>query len=134
MSDARAVGVMTVDDQAVFRDVARAVIEATPGFVSVGEAPGGEEALVLADELDPDLVLVDVRMPGIDGLETARRLSASHPRATIVLISTERLEGRSSGVASCGAVELIGKDEFGPATLRRLWAEHGGTRDRTGAP
>ena len=125
MSDARAVGVMTVDDQAVFRDVARAVIEATPGFVSLGEAPGGEEALVLAEELDPDLVLVDVRMPGIDGLETARRLSASHPRATIVLISTERLYGPSSCVESCGAVGLIRKDEFGPDTLRRLWAEHG---------
>jgi two-component system, NarL family, invasion response regulator UvrY len=119
------VGVMTVDDQAVFRQAAREVIEATVGFEPLGEATCGEEALALADEVSPDLVLIDVRMPGIDGLETARRLSISHPAATIALISTENLDGLPSGVESCGAVALISKEDFGPATLRRLWADHG---------
>ena len=85
----RAVGVLTVDDQAAFRQVAREVIEATAGFVPLGEAASGEEALALADVVTPDLVVLDVQMPGIGGLETARRLSASHPTATIVLISAQ---------------------------------------------
>ena len=116
---------MTVDDQAVFRQAAREVIEATDGFESLGEAGSGEEALALAGELDPDLVLVDVRMPGIDGFETARRLSAAHPASTVVLISTESLEEHPSRVELFGAVAFVRKEDFGPALLRRLWADHG---------
>jgi len=122
---APAVGVMTVDDQPAFREVAREVIEATLGFVHVGDAGCGEQALALAEEVDPDLVFVDVRMPGIDGLETARRLKASHPTATIVLISTEGFEGDSSGLESCGAAAFVRKEDFRPSMLQRLWDEHG---------
>jgi two-component system, NarL family, invasion response regulator UvrY len=123
--NAPTVKVMMVDDQAVFRDVAREVIEATVGFEHVGEATCGEEALALADELGPDLVLVDVRMPGIDGLETARRLRASHPASTTVLISTAAIASLPSGFASCGAVAFVRKQDFGPSLLQRLWSEHG---------
>ena len=92
-----AVGVMTVDDQAVFRQAAREVIEATDGFEYLGEAGSGEEALALAGELDPDLVLVDIRMPGIDGFETARRLSATprfHCRADLDRVPESLRPGR----------------------------------------
>jgi len=123
--NAPSVRVMMVDDHAVFRDVAREVIEATVGFEHVGEAACGEEALALADELDPDLVFIDVQMPGIDGLETARRLRASHPAATNVLISTADLVSPPGGFASCGAVTFVRKEDFGPTLLQRLWAEHG---------
>jgi DNA-binding NarL/FixJ family response regulator len=116
---------MTVDDQPAFREVAREVIEATGGFVQVGEASCGEEALALAGQVDPDLVFVDVRMPGLDGLETARRLKASHPAATVVLISTEGFEGDPSGVESCGAATFLRKEDFRPSVLQRLWDEHG---------
>ena len=119
------VGVMTVDDQAVFRQAAREVIEATDGFVHLGEAGSGEEAIALAGELDPDLVLVDVRMPGIDGLETARRLSAAHPASTVVLISTASLDEYPSGDELFGAVAFVRKQDLGPALLRRLWVDHG---------
>jgi two-component system, NarL family, invasion response regulator UvrY len=119
------VGVVTVDDQAVFRRVAREVIEATSGFEAVGEASCGEEALRLVAEVDPDLVLVDVRMPGLDGPETARRLTAAHPSSVVVLVSTEDPASISSAANSCGAVELIRKEEFAPATLQRLWRSHG---------
>ena len=121
------VGVMTVDDQAVFRQAAREVIEATDGFEYLGEAGSGEEALALAGELDPDLVLVDIRMPGIDGFETARSLSAAHPASTVVLISTECLE-EPSGDELFGAAAFVRKKDFGPALLRRLWVEHGRRR------
>ena len=119
------VGVVTVDDQAVFRCVAREVIDATSGFEALGEASSGEEALRLADNVDPDLFLVDVRMPGIDGLETTRRLLAAHPGSVIVLISTEDAAAVCSAAETCGAVELIRKEELGPATLQRLWNTHG---------
>ena len=87
------VAVVTVDDQAVFRSVAREVLEATPGFESAGEAASGEEALRVVDEVQPQLVLVDVRMPGMDGIETARRLHAAHPELVIALISVEEHAG-----------------------------------------
>lgn len=128
------VGVMTVDDQAVFRRAARDVIEATAGFEYVGEAACGEEALALANVLRPDLLLVDVCMPGIDGLETARRLSAAHPSSTIVLISSEALDGVSGEFASCGAAAFFRKEELGPAMLQRLWEAHGRTPPASGFP
>jgi CheY-like chemotaxis protein len=121
------VGVMTVDDQLVFRQVAREVIEATDGFEHLGEAGSAEEALALVDELDPDLVLVDVRMPGINGFETARRLGARHPGSTVVLISTECLDDKSENDLF-GAVAFVRKQDFGSALLRRLWVDHGKRR------
>ena len=99
------VSVLTVDDQAIFRSVARDVIEATPGFVPLAEAASGAEAVALAAELRPDLVLLDVRMPEMDGLEAAARIHSAAPNATIVLLSTEEYEGTRS-VRSCGAVRV----------------------------
>jgi DNA-binding NarL/FixJ family response regulator len=122
--NAPTVKVMTVDDHAVFREVAREVVQATMGFEHVGDATSGEEALALAESLDPDLILIDLRMPGIDGLETARRLRVSRPDATTVLISTADFESLPDGFATCGAAAFVRKQDFGPATLRRLWAEH----------
>jgi two-component system, NarL family, invasion response regulator UvrY len=123
-SERSVVGVLTVDDQAIFRSVACDVIEATPGFESLGEASSGAEAVVLAAELRPDLVLLDVRMPEMDGLETAARIHSAAPNATIVLLSTEEYEGtRSAG--SCGACAFLRKQAFGPVALRALWADHG---------
>ena len=127
------VGVLTVDDQAVFRRVAREVIDATEGFEVLGEASSGEEALQLAETVEPDLFLVDVRMPGIDGPETARRLVAARPESVVVLVSTEDPSAISSAAGSCGAVELIRKEDFAPATLQRLWISHGPAARRPSA-
>jgi two-component system invasion response regulator UvrY len=118
------VGVLTVDDQATFRLAVLEVIEATPGFEVVGEAASGEEALRLAEALRPELVLVDVRMPGMDGIETARRLVAGNPRAVVVLISLEEAAGRSQEAQRSGAVAFVRKQDFCPTMLARLWATH----------
>jgi len=119
------VSVVTVDDQAVFRGVARELIEATAGFEAVGEAESGEAALAVVDELRPELVLVDVRMPGMDGIETSQRIKERHPSTVVVLISIEGLSNIPSGAADCGAATLVRKQEFGPAKLRDIWNKHG---------
>jgi len=127
----RAIEVVTVDDQEIFRAVARDVIEATPGFKAVGEASSGKEALRVIDRLEPRLALVDVRMPGMDGIETAQRLSAAHPEVVVVLISLEDAAELPSSAVGCGAAALVRKQDFGPALLRDLWAAHGS--DASGA-
>src|SRR3954451_22651860 len=119
------VGVLVVDDQVVFRQAAHEVIDATDDFELLGEAASGAHALVAVAELEPDLVLLDVRMPGMDGIETATRLHAEHPAAVLVLITIEEAPNLPAGMASCGAAELVRKQDFCPALLRRVWAAHG---------
>jgi two-component system, NarL family, invasion response regulator UvrY len=119
------VGVLVVDDQLVFRQVAHEVIDATENFEMLGEAASGAHALVALTELSPDLVLLDVRMPGMDGIETARRLHAQDPKSVIVLITIEEAPNLPAGLSSCGAAELVRKQDFGPAMLRRVWRAHG---------
>src|SRR3954464_13829300 len=121
------VSVLTVDDQDVFRRVAHDVIVATPGFESVGEVCSGEEALSAVERLRPDLVLLDVRMPGIGGVEAARRITSSHPDTVVVLISIEEPDEIGHAVQGCGAATVVHKQDFGSALLRRVWTEHAGS-------
>jgi DNA-binding NarL/FixJ family response regulator len=118
------VSVVTVDDQAVFRTVARELIEATAGFESVGEAASAEEGIVLVDEVDPQLVLMDVRMPGMDGIEAARRIKEGHPSTVVLLVSIEDPPVPADELEGCGASEFVRKQDFGPSKLRALWDRH----------
>jgi DNA-binding NarL/FixJ family response regulator len=122
--------VLAVDDQAVFLRTARSLIAATPGFEQVGEAASGREALKLAADLQPDLVLVDVRMPGMDGIETARRLAVIDPRAMVVLISLEEVAELPSAATSVGAAACVRKQDLSTRRLRELWNAHGQRRTR----
>jgi two-component system, NarL family, invasion response regulator UvrY len=124
----RDVRVMVVDDLLSFRRVARTVIDATQGFESVRSAASGAEALASAEVLQPDLMLVDVRMPEMGGVEAARWLHESRPETVIALISLEELPNASVALASCGAVAFVRKQDFGTTTLRRLWTIHGSSR------
>ena len=119
------VGVVVVDDQLVFRQVAREVIALTPGFEMIGDAASGEQALALFDDLHPDLVLLDVRMPGIGGIATAARLHDEQPQVVVVLISVDEAPQLPRSLASCGAAEIVRKQDFGPSLLRRVWSRHG---------
>jgi two-component system, NarL family, invasion response regulator UvrY len=119
------VGVLTVDDQASFRGVARDVIDATPGFEPVGEAASGVEALEIVSHVRARLALVDVRMPGMDGVETARLLRKADPSLVVVLISLEDAAGLPYSTSACGAAAVARKQDFCPALLHELWARHG---------
>lgn len=118
------VGVLVVDDQVVFRQAAHEVIEATKDFEMLGEAASGARALAAAAELQPDLVLLDVRMPGMDGIECAKRLHDEQPGSVVILITVEEPPNIPAGLSSCGAAELVRKQDFGPALLRRVWEAH----------
>ncbi|MBA2327242.1 MAG: response regulator transcription factor [Actinobacteria bacterium] len=121
------VSVLIVDDQAPFRSAARAVVAMTPGFEVAAEAATGEEALALVESAPPDLVLMDINMPGINGIEAARQITAAHPRTAVILLSTYAADELPADARTCGAATYVNKEEFGPDVLRHLWSEHGPT-------
>ena len=124
---ASSVGVLIVDDQAPFRRAAKMVMAATPGFDVVGEAESGEQAVELFDTLDPGLVLMDINLPGINGIEATRRITTAHPGATVLLLSTYQAADLPSGADSCGAAGYVNKEEFGPAVVLDLWKKRAET-------
>ncbi len=120
------VKVLAVDDHPRFLEAARAVVEATPGFAWAGGAASGEEALATAARGVPDLVLVDVNMPQMDGFELTRRLRLSHPGTLVALISAQHPdELRQTG--GSGEHAVTAKEHLRPAWLRALWQEHRGS-------
>ncbi len=123
MADVSEVRVLVVDDQEPFRRAMAAVVEATDGFVVVGSVASGEESLVAAAELGPALVLIDVHLPGIDGIEASRQLTAMPEGPVVVLLSTydeDQFELEGSGAAA-----YVAKATFGPDRLAEIWDGHG---------
>jgi DNA-binding NarL/FixJ family response regulator len=117
------VRVLIVDDREPFRLAARMVVDATEGFEVVGEAESGEESVERAHELSPDLVLMDVNLPGINGLEATRRILAQGGGSVVVLLlSTYEEEEYAHRAADCGAAAYVPKAVFGPDRLEQTWA------------
>jgi two-component system, NarL family, invasion response regulator UvrY len=117
------VRVLVVDDQAPFRVAAKAVVRATPGFEVVGEAKSGEEAVEVAGEVSPQLVLMDINMEGIGGIEATRRITEQHPDVRVVLLSTYDAEDLPDDARHCGAAAYVHKEEFGPDVLENVWSD-----------
>lgn len=118
------VSVLVVDDQALFRRAAGSVVKATPGFDLVGEAESGEEAVELAAALRPALVLMDINMSGINGIEATRRILSAQPGTVVVLLSTYQFEDLPADAHTSGMAVYVNKDEFGPQVLTDVWMEH----------
>jgi chemotaxis response regulator CheB len=111
--------VLLVDDQPAFLGLLAEVVGATSHLEVAGDAQSGERAVELTQELKPDMVLMDVRMPGIGGLEAAERIKAVRPSTLIVLVSTthpDELPPR--------AHEVIWKSRLGSALLDDIWLAH----------
>ena len=131
------VRVLIVDDQEPFRMAARMVVEATDGFDVVGEAETGEDSVAMAAELAPDLVLMDVNLPGINGLDATRQILAGasdgSTAVVVLLLSTYEEEEYAPRAAECGAFRIHPEGRVRPRPPRsRL-----GRRDRrrlTAAP
>jgi DNA-binding NarL/FixJ family response regulator len=130
--------VLVADDQPLVRSGFRMVLEERPDLELAGEAADGEQALQLAAELDPDVILMDVRMPNLDGIEATRRLVAGGTRARILVLTTFDLDEYVYAAIRAGASGFLLKDVeptdlvdairvvaagnslFGPAATERL--------------
>jgi DNA-binding NarL/FixJ family response regulator len=117
-----AVRVLIVDDQAPFRKAARAVVDATDGFDVIGEAETGEASVEASRNLHPNLVLMDVNLPGINGLEATRQiLEDSKGTVVVLLLSTYEEAEYAPRAAECGAATYISKSKFEPDRLCTAW-------------
>jgi len=115
--------VLIVDDQEPFRAVARAVVELTDGFEVAGEVDTGEASVDAARELRPDLILMDVNLPGINGLQATREiLRDSNGVVVVLLLSTYEEEEYGPKAAECGASAYIPKSKFEPDRLSAAWS------------
>jgi DNA-binding NarL/FixJ family response regulator len=102
--------VLIADDQALVRSGFRMILEARDDLEVVGEAASGSEAVELAARLDPDVILMDVRMPGLDGVEATRRLTASESRARVLILTTFDLDEYVYEAIRAGASGFLLKD------------------------
>jgi two-component system response regulator AlgR len=116
------VRVLVVDDVAAYLGAMVAVVAETAGFEVVGEASSGEDALVAATRSLPDLVLMDVHLPGIDGVEATRRLLLGARPPKVVLLSTYDDEAGQQFVTDSGATAYVHKAAFGPDRLEQAWS------------
>ena len=112
------VRVLVVDDHEAFRMAAAAVVAATDGFQVVGSADSGEASLLAVADLHPDLVLMDIHLPGIDGVQTTRQIRAREPGIRVLLLSSF---DAYDGAAECGALGYLPKRVLSPSRLQGVW-------------
>jgi len=113
--------VLAVDDQPAFRTAVRELVDATNGMVVVGEADSGERAVELLEDLSPDLVLMDVFMPGIGGVGAAWVIKTMSPETFVVLLSAVPPDELPDEVDACPADALVWKSDLRPGLLEQLW-------------
>jgi len=113
--------VLVVDDQAPFRLAARAVLRRLDGFEFAGEASSGPEAIDLVTALHPALILMDIHMPLMSGIEATRLIVAEHPDVAVILCSTHDPKDLPADAAASGAIAYVSKEHLSAATIRELW-------------
>ena len=119
--------VAIVDDQLPFRRAAQAVVESTDLFEVVGAFETAEEVMAAVDGLRPDLILMDVNLPGLDGVSASRVLRAEYPEVVVVLLSSYDEAEFADLTTDCGAAAYVPKSAFGPDRLEVVWAAVSGS-------
>jgi two-component system, NarL family, invasion response regulator UvrY len=109
--------VLIVDDQQLFRAVARSVVSLLDGWKVVGESDSGEAAIVAAQRLQPDTVVMDINLPGISGIDATRQILVAIPEARIVLVSTYAPDDLPADALASGARGYLRKEEMTPRAL-----------------
>lgn len=121
-----AIRLLLVDDHPVVREGLRSCLAMHPRLQVIGEAASGEEALRLAERLNPDLVLMDINLPGMTGLEATTRLRKVAPAAKVLILSVHDRREYISQVPHCGARGYVLKDASPAELVRAIEAVHRG--------
>jgi DNA-binding NarL/FixJ family response regulator len=119
-NDAATIRVLIVDDQPPFRAAARTVVALLKGWEVVAEVDSGEDALTAVEQTDPVVVLMDINLPGISGIEATRLITAAHPATRVVLMSTYQADDLPADAADCGASAYVRKEDLTPRVLRDI--------------
>jgi len=117
------VRVLVVDDQDAYRRAMAAVVSETAGFVVVGAVSTGEDSLDAVRELAPDLVLMDVNLPGIDGIEATARLASDAPGEAPVVVLLSTYDEDEFDRTGCDAAAYVSKAAFSPERLQEVWQD-----------
>jgi DNA-binding NarL/FixJ family response regulator len=118
--------VLLVDDQELVRYGFRLMLEANPGIVVVGESSDGTQAIGAAGRLRPDVVLMDIRMPGVGGVEATKRITDLYPDTRVLVITTYDLDEYAFGALDAGAAGFLLKDTRPDDLVAAVRAVHSG--------
>jgi DNA-binding NarL/FixJ family response regulator len=118
--------VLLVDDQELVRYGFRLMLESTPGMIVVGEAGDGAHAIAAAERLRPDVVLMDIRMPGVGGIEATKRITSGRPDTRVLVLTTYDLDDYAFGALGAGAAGFLLKDTRPDDLIAAIRAVHSG--------
>ena len=124
--ESEVIRVVVVDDHALHRDGTRQILEAHPDLQVVGEAASGEVALALVNQLRPDVVLLDIRLPGMNGIEVAAQLTRDHPDVRVLMVSAYDEDEYVRGALEAGAAGYLRKTAPGKELVQAVRAVAGG--------
>ena len=114
------ISIIVADDHPLFRQSIRNALESQPDFLVVAEADNGEEAVKLTAELQPDVVLMDITMPKLDGLEATRQIKASHPNIAVLVLTIHSDDQHIIGILEAGAAGYLIKSVFGEEVIQSV--------------
>ncbi len=120
--ESEVIRVVVVDDHALHRDGTRQILEAHPDLQVVGDAASGEVALALVNQLHPDVVLLDIRLPGMNGIEVARQLTRDHPDVRVLMVSAYDEDEYVRGALEAGAAGYLRKTAPGKELVHAVRA------------
>ena len=126
MSDIEQIAVLIADDHPMFRDGLRMLFESTEEFTLVGQASSGEDAVAQAEKLQPDVILMDIKMPGIKGIEATRRIVATSPHVKILILTMFEDDDSVFAAMCAGARGYLLKGADGKEITRAINAVNNG--------